>query len=114
MRAVRYRESPERTARTAGTAAYSLRSFALAFARASIPTLAAVVREIGDDLSGWRRWGPYVSDRSWGAGVLMLDAMIPSTYRTIDTLYRLFDLGSPAATRMECGAIGRLVDSAPR
>src|SRR5947207_445080 len=24
------------------------------------------VREIGDDLSGWRRWGPYVSDRSWG------------------------------------------------
>jgi Mannosylglycerate hydrolase MGH1-like glycoside hydrolase domain len=24
------------------------------------------VREIGDDLSGWRRWGPYLSDRSWG------------------------------------------------
>ncbi|MFZ2136966.1 MAG: glucosidase, partial [Xanthobacteraceae bacterium] len=24
------------------------------------------VREMGDDLSGWRRWGPYVSDRSWG------------------------------------------------
>ena len=24
------------------------------------------VREIGDDLSRWRRWGPYVSDRSWG------------------------------------------------
>jgi hypothetical protein len=24
------------------------------------------VREITDDLSGWRRWGPYVSDRSWG------------------------------------------------
>jgi hypothetical protein len=24
------------------------------------------VREIRDDLSGWRRWGPYVSDRSWG------------------------------------------------
>jgi hypothetical protein len=24
------------------------------------------VREIVDDLSGWRRWGPYVSDRSWG------------------------------------------------
>ena len=24
------------------------------------------VREIRDDLSGWRRWGPYVTDRSWG------------------------------------------------
>ena len=24
------------------------------------------VREIRDDLSGWRRWGPYLSDRSWG------------------------------------------------
>jgi len=24
------------------------------------------VRELVDDLSGWRRWGPYVSDRSWG------------------------------------------------
>lgn len=22
--------------------------------------------EISDDASGWRRWGPYVSDRSWG------------------------------------------------
>ena len=21
--------------------------------------------EIRDDFSGWRRWGPYVSDRSW-------------------------------------------------
>src|SRR5262249_21342361 len=25
------------------------------------------VREIRDDLSGWRRWGPYLSDRSWGS-----------------------------------------------
>src|SRR5438067_1644368 len=25
------------------------------------------VREMRDDLSGWRRWGPYVSDRSWGS-----------------------------------------------
>ncbi|HEV3122935.1 MAG TPA: glucosidase, partial [Isosphaeraceae bacterium] len=24
------------------------------------------IREIHDDLSGWRRWGPYVSDRAWG------------------------------------------------
>src|ERR1051325_11669686 len=24
------------------------------------------VRAIVDDASGWRRWGPYVSDRSWG------------------------------------------------
>jgi len=24
------------------------------------------LREVVDDLSGWRRWGPYVSDRSWG------------------------------------------------
>ena len=24
------------------------------------------VREICDDASGWRRWGPYLSDRSWG------------------------------------------------
>src|SRR4051812_27492795 len=24
------------------------------------------LREIVDDWSGWRRWGPYVSDRSWG------------------------------------------------
>jgi hypothetical protein len=24
------------------------------------------VREIRDDISGWRRWGPYLSDRSWG------------------------------------------------
>jgi hypothetical protein len=24
------------------------------------------VLEMVDDLSGWRRWGPYVSDRSWG------------------------------------------------
>ncbi|HEX7838868.1 MAG TPA: glucosidase [Kofleriaceae bacterium] len=24
------------------------------------------VREIVDDHTGWRRWGPYVSDRSWG------------------------------------------------
>ncbi|MFM8577650.1 MAG: MGH1-like glycoside hydrolase domain-containing protein [Planctomycetaceae bacterium] len=23
-------------------------------------------REIRDDASGWRRWGPYLSDRSWG------------------------------------------------
>ena len=23
-------------------------------------------REIGDDLNGWRRWGPYLSDRAWG------------------------------------------------
>src|SRR5690349_13268966 len=23
------------------------------------------IREIRDDLNGWRRWGPYVSDRSW-------------------------------------------------
>ncbi len=21
--------------------------------------------EITDDVTGWRRWGPYVSDRSW-------------------------------------------------
>jgi hypothetical protein len=26
----------------------------------------ARLREIVDDVSGWRRWGPYVSDRSWG------------------------------------------------
>jgi hypothetical protein len=24
------------------------------------------VQAIGDDASGWRRWGPYLSDRSWG------------------------------------------------
>ncbi len=24
------------------------------------------VAELGDDASGWRRWGPYVADRSWG------------------------------------------------
>jgi hypothetical protein len=24
------------------------------------------VRELGDDLTGWRRWGPYVADRAWG------------------------------------------------
>src|SRR5438477_43895 len=24
------------------------------------------VREIEDDHSGWRRWGPYLADRSWG------------------------------------------------
>jgi hypothetical protein len=24
------------------------------------------VRSFADDLSGWRRWGPYLSDRSWG------------------------------------------------
>ncbi|MBA3540550.1 MAG: glucosidase, partial [Deltaproteobacteria bacterium] len=24
------------------------------------------VAAIGDDASGWRRWGPYLSDRSWG------------------------------------------------
>jgi hypothetical protein len=24
------------------------------------------VREIRDDMSGWRRWGPYLADRSWG------------------------------------------------
>jgi hypothetical protein len=24
------------------------------------------LREIDDDRSGWRRWGPYVSDRAWG------------------------------------------------
>jgi mannosylglycerate hydrolase MGH1-like protein len=24
------------------------------------------VKEIRDDLSGWRRWGPYLADRSWG------------------------------------------------
>src|ERR1043165_824125 len=24
------------------------------------------LREISDDAHGWRRWGPYVSDRSWG------------------------------------------------
>ena len=24
------------------------------------------IAEIGDDLSGWRRWGPYLSDRGWG------------------------------------------------
>jgi hypothetical protein len=23
------------------------------------------LREISDDISGWRRWGPYVSDRAW-------------------------------------------------
>src|SRR6266545_4164092 len=23
-------------------------------------------REIRDDMSGWRRWGPYLADRSWG------------------------------------------------
>ncbi len=26
----------------------------------------ARVREIDDDASGWRRWGPYVADRAWG------------------------------------------------
>ena len=25
------------------------------------------VNEIRDDMSGWRRWGPYLSDRSWGS-----------------------------------------------
>ncbi len=24
------------------------------------------VRDISDDVSGWRRWGPYLADRSWG------------------------------------------------
>jgi len=24
------------------------------------------LREIVDDIAGWRRWGPYVSDRAWG------------------------------------------------
>ena len=24
------------------------------------------IAEIRDDLSAWRRWGPYLSDRSWG------------------------------------------------
>lgn len=24
------------------------------------------VREMNDDATGWRRWGPYLSDRSWG------------------------------------------------
>jgi hypothetical protein len=24
------------------------------------------IREIRDDAAGWRRWGPYLSDRSWG------------------------------------------------
>ena len=24
------------------------------------------IREITDDAHGWRRWGPYVSDRAWG------------------------------------------------
>ena len=24
------------------------------------------LREAGTDAAGWRRWGPYVSDRSWG------------------------------------------------
>jgi hypothetical protein len=24
------------------------------------------VRELGDDITGWRRWGPYLADRSWG------------------------------------------------
>ena len=23
------------------------------------------IQQIGDDATGWRRWGPYVSDRSW-------------------------------------------------
>ncbi|HVV88514.1 MAG TPA: glucosidase [Kofleriaceae bacterium] len=26
----------------------------------------ARVRELTDDTSGWRRWGPYLSDRAWG------------------------------------------------
>src|SRR5882724_12022024 len=26
----------------------------------------ARLAQIADDMSGWRRWGPYVSDRSWG------------------------------------------------
>ncbi len=26
----------------------------------------ARLREVTDDINGWRRWGPYVSDRSWG------------------------------------------------
>ena len=25
------------------------------------------VREIRDDMSGWRRWGPYLTDRAWGS-----------------------------------------------
>ncbi|MCW5803000.1 MAG: glucosidase [Deltaproteobacteria bacterium] len=24
------------------------------------------VRDVGDDQSGWRKWGPYLSDRAWG------------------------------------------------
>jgi hypothetical protein len=24
------------------------------------------LREIADDVHGWRRWGPYLSDRAWG------------------------------------------------
>src|SRR5262245_52185186 len=24
------------------------------------------VRQVRDDLSGWRKWGPYLSDRAWG------------------------------------------------
>jgi hypothetical protein len=33
---------------------------------AAIGAEQARVRDTVDDLSGWRRWGPYLSDRSWG------------------------------------------------
>lgn len=25
------------------------------------------LNEIQDDVSGWRRWGPYVSERAWAS-----------------------------------------------
>jgi hypothetical protein len=39
-----------------------------AFALPSLRTdpESARLREIADDATGWRRWGPYLSDRSWG------------------------------------------------
>lgn len=33
---------------------------------AGIDPETARIREICDDANGWRRWGPYLSDRSWG------------------------------------------------
>ena len=41
------------------------RRVAAAWHRAEDPESARLA-EIRDDIFGWRRWGPYVSDRSWG------------------------------------------------
>jgi len=35
--------------------------------REPVPTAEhARLREMTNDFSGWRRWGPYLSERSWG------------------------------------------------